>query len=250
MSNTKKAIIIGATSGIGLEVMKVLTAKGWSVGIAGRRYSLLMEIQRQNLNVVATECIDITQDNAVDKLQTLIGKMGGCDLYFHSSGIGFQNPSLDVEKELATVQTNAMGFTRMVTAMFHYYEQHPEQEGQIAVISSIAGTKGLGASPAYSSTKRYINHYLECLTQLAHMKGMKHLTISDIRPGFVKTALLSDANYPMQLDVKEVAAEIVSKVEKKQSVITVDWKYRILVFFWRLIPRWLWVRLKIATKKI
>lgn len=251
MKQAKKAIIIGATSGIGLEVMKVLTSKGWEVGIAGRRHTLLMELQRQNLNVVATECIDITQENATDKLQTLIGKLGGCDLYFHSSGIGYQNPSLDVEKEMATVQTNAVGFTRMVTAMFHYFEQHPEKEGQIAVISSIAGTKGLGASPAYSSTKRYINHYLECLTQLAHMKGLKKLTISDIRPGFVKTALLADGgNYPMQLDVKAVAEEIVSKLEKKKSVITVDWRYRILVFFWRLIPRWIWVRLKIATKKV
>ncbi len=247
-SNVKKAIIIGATSGIGLKVMKVLTAKGWEVGIAGRRQQLLFEIQRQNLNVVATECIDVTLPNATEKLRTLIGKLGGCDLYFHSSGIGHQNVELDVEKELATVETNALGFTRMVTEMFHYFEQHTEQEGHIAVISSIAGTKGLGASPAYSSTKRYVNHYLECLTQLAHMKGMKHLTISDIRPGFVKTALLKgDHKYPMQLDATKVAEEIVKGLEKKRQIITVDWKYRVLVFFWRLIPRWLWVRLRVSS---
>lgn len=229
--------------------MKVLTAKGWQVGIAGRRQHLLIEIQRQNLNVVATECIDVTLPNATEKLRTLIGKLGGCDLYFHSSGIGHQNPSLDVVKELATVGTNAMGFTRMVTEMFHYFEQHPDTPGHIAVISSIAGTKGLGASPAYSSTKRYINHYLECLTQLAHIRRVRNLTISDVRPGFVKTALLADgAHYPMQLDPKEVAEEIVRKLERRQSVITVDWKYRILVFFWRLIPRFLWVRLDIVSK--
>jgi len=245
-----KAIIVGATSGIGLEVMKVLTSKGWEVGIAGRRQQLLIEIQRQNLNVVATECIDVTSPNATEKLQTLIGKLGGCDLYFHSSGIGHQNPSLDAEIELATVETNALGFTRMVTEMFRYYEQRPQQEGHIAVISSIAGTKGLGASPAYSATKRYVNHYLECLTQLAHMKGLKHLTISDIRPGFVRTALLKGSHeYPMQLDATKVAEEIVRGLEKKKSVITVDWRYRILVFFWRLIPRTIWVRMNVKTKK-
>lgn len=245
----KRAIIMGATSGIGLEVMKELTTRGWQVGIAGRRQNLLIEIQRTNLNVVATECIDVTQDNASEKLLTLIGKMGGIDLYFHSSGIGHQNPKLDIEIELKTVETNALGFTRLVNTAFKYFEEHPEKKGQIAVISSIAGTKGLGASPAYSATKRYVNHYLECLEQLIHIKGIKNIKISDIRPGFVKTALLADGhNYPLQLDSTSVAKEIVDKVLRGKSIITVDWKYRILVFFWRLIPRCIWIRLKIITK--
>jgi len=137
----------------------------------------------------------------------------------------------------------------MVLTVFKYFESHPDREGQIAVISSIAGTKGLGAAPAYSATKRYVNHYLECLTQLKHIKGLKKLTISDIRPGFVRTPLLNDGGkYPLQLDVEKVAEEIVRKIQKKKQIITVDWRYRILVFFWRLIPRWIWVRLKIVSK--
>lgn len=245
----RRAIIMGATSGIGLAVVKELASKGWSVGIAGRRQSMLQEIQRTNLNVVATQCIDITKENAVEQLNTLIGKLGGMDLYFHSSGVGHQNPSLDVNIEMSTVETNGLGFTRMVTAAFLYFEQHRERAGQIAVISSIAGTRGLGASPAYSSTKRFISHYLECLTQLAHIKGLKHLTITDIRPGFVRTPLLSgDTRYPMQLEVTDVAKEIVCGMERRKSIITVDWKYRILVFFWRLIPRWIWIRMKVVSK--
>lgn len=246
----KRAIIIGATSGIGLAVTKKLTSEGWLVGIAGRRIEKLFETQRKNLNVIAIQQIDVTSSNAAEQLMTLIGKMGGdIDLYFHSSGIGYQNPNLDIEKELSTVETNALGFTRMVATMFKYFEQRPEKKAQIAVISSIAGTKGLGAAPSYSASKRYINHYLECLTQLKHIKGLKNLIISDIRPGFVKTPLLSDGGkYPMQLNVDEVAAEIVDKIEKGKQIITVDWKYRILVFFWRLIPRWIWVRLKIVSK--
>ena len=91
----KRAIIIGATSGIGRAVARTLSAKGWKIGIAGRRQQVLQEIQRGDLNVVATQCIDITKDNAATELKNLIGKMGGIDLYFHSSGIGYQNPSLD-----------------------------------------------------------------------------------------------------------------------------------------------------------
>lgn len=247
----KKAIIIGATSGIGQAVMLELTRRGWEVGIAGRRQEQLIELQRTNLNVIATQRIDITHPDAADQLHTLIGKMGGdIDLYFHSSGIGYQNPSLDIDKELRTVETNAVGFTRMVTAAYHYFLQHPERPGHIAVISSIAGTRPLGAAPAYSATKRYINHYMDCLRQLLHIQGVRHLCLTDIRPGFVRTPLLTDGgNYPMQLDVNQVAKEIVDGLERRKSVITVDWKYRLLVFFWRLIPRFIWLRLKIASKK-
>lgn len=242
----RRAIIVGATSGIGLEVAKVLAKKGWLVGIAGRRQELLEQIQQEHQNIVATEQIDVTQSDAPDHLQTLIENLGGMDLYFHSSGIGYQNVELDMERELATVETNAVGMTRMVGAAFHYFEAHPGQKGQIAVISSIAGTKGLGAAPAYSATKRYVNHYLECLTQLCHIRRLRHISIHDIRPGFVRTALISGSNYPLQLDAAKVAQQIVKKLEQRRAIITIDWRYRLLVFFWRLIPRWLWVRMRIA----
>lgn len=245
-SETKRAIVIGATSGIGKEVVRVLTEKGWQVGIAGRRQTILQQMQAKNLNIIATEEIDITKDNANEKLLKLIGKTGGMDLYFHSSGIGYQNRELDLEKELSTVSTNAMGVTRMVNTAFHYFEEHKETEGMIAVISSIAGTKGLGPAPAYSASKRFVNNYMESLCQLCHIRKINNIRLLDIRPGFVKTPLLDDGNrYPMQLDPSYVAKKIVRAIERRKSVVTIDWKYRLLVFFWKMIPRWIWVRLGI-----
>lgn len=247
----KKAIVMGATSGIGQEVVKVLTERGWQVGIAGRRQNVLLEMQHANQGIVATECIDITLEEADQRLQSLIAKMGGMQLYFHSSGIGYQNPELDVVKEMNTVNTNAMGCTRMVTAAFHYFAQRRDEDGHIAVISSIAGTKGLGAAPAYSSTKRFINHYLECLTQLARMKKMRRLTITDVRPGFVRTPLIqNESGFPMQMDAAYVARKIVDALERKKAIVTIDWRYRLLVSVWRLVPRWLWVRLPVTTKRV
>lgn len=241
----KKAIIIGATSGIGLEVAKLLSAKGWELGLAGRRVQLLEQISQELAGVKTYEVIDITQEDAPVLLEKLIDKMNGIDLYFHSSGIGYQNPSLDIDKEMRTVETNALGFTRMLTHVFHYFAQNGG--GHIACISSIAGTKGLGAAPSYSSTKRFQNHYMECLQQLAHMKGYP-ITFTDIRPGFVATDLIKDGSYPMQLTAPDVAKEIVMALEKKKPVIVIDWKYRILVFFWKLVPRWIWVKMKVSTK--
>ena len=127
MKENKKAIIIGATSGIGMEVCHVLTDQGWQLGIAGRREEVLAKMASENKAIVVTKRIDITKDDAPQQLEALIEAMQGIDLYFHSSGIGFQNPSLDMEKEMATVETNAVGFTRMVGVAFDYFANHPDR---------------------------------------------------------------------------------------------------------------------------
>ena len=71
------------------------------------------------------------------------------------------------------------------------------------------------------------------------------ISFTDIRPGFVETDLIKDEDYPMQLQPAKVARDIVSAIEKKQSIVIIDWRYRILVGLWSLIPRWLWVRINL-----
>ncbi len=244
MQSQRKAIVMGATSGIGMEVAKLLAERGWQVGIAGRRVDRLEAVKQSHEGIVCCQQIDVTSPDAPDRLRALIDQLGGMGLYFHSSGIGWQNNSLDMEKEMKTVETNGLGFVRMVDAAFNWFAER-NAEGRIACITSIAGTKGLGAAPAYSSTKRFQSHYLECLTQQARMRHL-HISITDIRPGFVKTDLIAGSNYPLQLDAKDVARSIVRAVEKGKSVKVIDWRYAILVFFWSLIPRWIWTRMMIA----
>lgn len=246
-SDKRRAVVMGGTSGIGLEVVRELCRQGWQVGVAGRREEVLEKLQSEIAGVVGVQRIDITDEAAGEQLLHFIDRLGGIDLYFHSSGIGYQNPDLALDKELSTVTTNALGFTRMVDTMYNYFASH-EQEGHIAVISSIARTKGLGAAPAYSSTKRYVSHYLECLSQLCSIRGLRHIHLHDIRPGFVRTPLIADGNhYPLQLNPERVARSIVRGIARDRSVITIDWRYRLLVGAWRLIPRWLWVRMPITS---
>ena len=119
--------------------------------------------------------------------------------------------------------------------------------GHLAAISSIAGTKGLGAAAAYSASKRYQNTYLDALAQLSRMQRLD-IRITDIRPGFVDTPLLREGKYPMLMRPEKVAARIVRALEQRKRRIVIDRRYAVLVFFWRLIPEWLWERLPIRTK--
>ena len=167
------------------------------------------------------------------------------DLYFHSSGIGFQNFALNPEIELNTLETNGTGFVRMVTTAFHYFRE--QGKGHIAVISSIAGTKGLGIAPAYSATKRFQNTYIDALEQLAHMQHLP-IRFTDIRPGFVATGLLNDGkHYPLLMSPQRVAIRIIRALKKRQRIVVIDWRYRLLVYFWRLIPSWIWKRMPVRN---
>lgn len=234
----KRAIVIGASSGIGQEVAKLLISQGWTVGVAARRIERM-----QGIGAVAVEQIDVTTDEATTALERLINKTGGMDLFFYASGIGKQNRELSEDIELATLETNGVGFTRMIGAAYRYFACHGG--GHIAAITSIAGTKGLGPAPAYSATKALQNVYLQALEQQANSRRL-NIRFTDIRPGFVDTALLSgDFRYPLMLRPEKVAEEIVHAIKQRQHIRIIDWKYRLLTAFWRRVPRFAWRRFKL-----
>ena len=241
----KKVIIIGATSGIGREVALVYIAQGWTVGVAGRREAELESLRAMAPEQVFTQVLDVTKDDATEHLQTLINKVGGMDLFLLSSGIGKQNYTLDTEIELATAATNVEGFIRMTNAAYHYFEK--QGHGHLAVISSIAGTKGLGAAAAYSATKGFQHMYMDALDQLSRMQKL-NINFTDIRPGFVATPLLKcSKRYPMLMQAPIVALDIVDALKRKKRVAIIDWRFRLLVGFWRLIPKWIWLRLPVRN---
>ena len=244
-SDMKRAIIIGATSGIGREVAKQLLLQGWRLGIAGRRLPALEALQSSAPDLIEIAVLDVTQPDATPKLNNLIRRVGGMDLFLLSSGIGYQNMELNPDIELDTARTNVEGFMRMADTAFHHFREHGG--GQLAVISSIAGTKGLGVAPAYSATKRFQNTYIDALEQLAGMQKL-NIRFTDIRPGFVSTDLLNDGKYyPLLMRPEKVAKRIVRALNHRQRVVVIDWRYAIIVFFWRMIPRRIWKQLPIRT---
>lgn len=239
----RKAVVVGASSGMGREVAQLLLADGWTVGLAARRVEPLEALAKVYPGRVFAKKIDVTTDDAGKLLSELIDEMGGIELYFHAAGVGWQNHTLTEDKEMQTVATNGTGFTRLVDTAYRYFAE--KGGGHIAVISSIAGTKGLGAAPAYSATKAFQNVYIQALEQQANMRHL-NIRFTDIRPGFVRTALLNDGTtYPLLMNPENVAKEIVTSIYKHRHVRVIDWRYRILTFLWSLFPNWLWRRLNI-----
>lgn len=239
----KRAIVIGASSGIGFEMSRLLIGKGWTVAVAARRSERLEPLRLLAPERVIPIALDVNQDAAPEQLHELITRLGGIELYIHTAGIGRQNRMLDADIENRTAETNVGGFTRMVGEAFRYMAEHGG--GHIAVISSIAGTKGLGPAPAYSATKAFQATYIQSLEQLANSRKLP-INFTDIRPGFADTELLSgDNNYPMMMTAEYVARKAVRAIERRKHVAIIDWRYRLLTAGWRCLPNWIWRRLKL-----
>ena len=241
-----KAIIIGATSGIGRAVAIRLLEKGWTVGISGRRSDALEDIASRYERAVPQQ-MDITTPDAVSTLDSLLELVGPPDLFLHVSGVGYQNPALDEDRELLMVRTNCEGMVRIVTHFINYVkssgEYSNERKAQIGVVTSVAGTAGLGVAPAYSATKKMQSTYLSALSQLVRMERLP-VCLSDIRPGFVATEFLNpEKKYPMMITVDDAATHILKGLVRKKRIIIFDWKFKCLTFIWKLIPRPIWERM-------
>ncbi len=239
----KRVIIIGASSGMGMEVAKLFLDEGCRLGVAARREDRLQALKQLAPDRVEVQAIDVTADDATSRLRALIDRLGGMDLFFYASGIGKQNRTLTPDIELNTVNTNGMGFTRMIGEAYRYFAERGE--GHIVAITSIAGTKGLGPAPSYSATKAFQNVYLQSLEQQANARNLK-IRFTDIRPGFVDTDLLADnIRYPMMLKPEKVARQIVSAIHSHRHIKVIDWRYAVLTALWRRLPRSLWRHLKL-----
>lgn len=244
----KRIVIVGATSGLGLETARACIREGWRVGAAGRRTEALEALRAEAPEQVEIEPLDVTRHDATEHLARLIDRLGGMDIYFHAAGIGSRNFELRPDIEVETLRTNGEGFVRMVTAAYGYFRK--QGGGHLAVISSIAGTRGLGAAPAYSATKRMQNTYIDALAQLARMEGHRAIRFTDIRPGFVATPLLArEPRYPMLMQAGEVVRRIMQVLRKPRRRVVIDRRYALLVLLWRLIPQPVWERLPVRPRQ-
>lgn len=247
----ERMIIVGATSGIGREVAERMAERGVRLGLAGRRLELLEKLQaKYGHQRIAIAQLDVTEPTAAEALETLLEEVGAPDVLLYASGVGKQNPDLEEVRELNTVRTNCEGMVRIVDRFVNYVKgktsYSKRHKAHVAVITSVAGTMGMGQAPAYSASKSMQSAYIVALAQHARMQHIP-VTFTDIRPGFVATELLNpDKHYPMLMTKAEAARHIIRGIERRKRIVIFDWRFRCIVALWRLIPRWLWERITIV----
>ncbi len=238
----KKIIIMGASSGIGLALAEAFASRGVRIGVAARSLAPLCRLADKYPGMVETASIDVTDPKAPQGLHELIGRLGGMDLYIHVAGIALRNPDLNPDIEVRVAETDAVGFARMVSAAFRYLMTEGNA-GQIAAVTSVAGTRGISELSAYSASKSFASTYLEALQQLARTRRLP-IAVTDIRPGWTRTPLIDpDKSYMLEMQLERVVPDILRAIARRKRVAVIDWRWAMVCGLWRLLPRTLWIRL-------
>jgi short-subunit dehydrogenase len=184
----KNVIVFGATSGIGKALTEILLEEGCDVAITGRRIAALEAIQKQYPKQVLIKQNDIQNVTEVEKVfHEILAAFGTIDLVIQSSGVGFVNPKLQWDKQEQTINTNVLGCTKLYILAYNLFKK--QQYGHLVSISSIAAIRGNRSAPDYFASKAYQKAYLESLYIKTKSIKSRQVFITDIRPGFVDTAM-------------------------------------------------------------
>lgn len=239
---TKRILIVGATSGMGEGVARLYAASGVArVGVMGRRADRLEAMCRACPDVFVSKTCDVAcEDTVTACLEELVGALGGLDLLVLAAGIGELNPALDADTERRTIAVNVCGWTRVADWAARYFER--QGHGHLAAITSVGGLRGNGVAPAYNASKAFQMNYLEGLRQRLR-KAAPAVAVTDIRPGFVDTAMAQGDGLFWVVPLDKACRRIHRALERRQAVVYVSRRWRGVALLLRLLPSALWVRL-------
>ncbi|MDD4704065.1 MAG: SDR family NAD(P)-dependent oxidoreductase [Bacteroidales bacterium] len=236
----KRVIIIGASSGIGRELAIHYINAGYIVGIAARRENLLEELKAINPSNVFYKKMDTSKPSAKEELLELIEMCGGMDRFIYCSGVGYINKEIDIEQEIQTVEVNVYGFTHLIDVAYHYFRERGN--GHIVGISSVAGVRTISISPSYSASKKYNNMYLKAISQLAKQNKL-NIKTTTILPGFIKTDLIKNRNYPLTTSIEKGGKMIFDAIQKEKKVAFCPSYWGFISGLMLLIPSCLWSKI-------
>jgi short-subunit dehydrogenase len=234
----KKAIIVGASSGIGKGIAKVLAENGYKVGITGRKKELLDELKKEKPDFFLTKVFDVTDtNNTIEKLEELVLELEGLDLLILSSGTGKFNEALDFDIEKETIDLNVTGFTNIIGWTISYFEK--QNYGHLAAITSAAGLRGSKQAPSYNASKSYQINYLEGIRQRA-TKSKKPIFITDIRPGLVDTKMAKGEGLFWIMPVEKVVTQIFKAIKRKKKAVYVTKRWGFISRLLKILPRFIY----------
>lgn len=230
----KKAIIIGASSGIGRELSIVLSQNGYTVCATGRRTELL-ESLKSELSHNSFVCkMDIADtENAINTFNTINEDLDGTDLVIISAGTGHLNPDLHWLKEKDTIDINVTGFTAIAGVAYRHFTR--QRSGHLVGISSLATLRGSHAAPAYSASKAFMSNYLQGLRHRT-AKSKIPIYITDIRPGFVDTAMAQGDGLFWVQSPEKAAGQIFTAIQKKRKVAYITKRWILIALILRILP--------------
>lgn len=241
----KKAIVIGASSGMGREIAGLLSKEGYTVGLAARRLNLLQSLQQElSPQQSYVKQIDVTDTHARESLKQLITEMGGVDLIVVSISAYLDNKNAKKytwEEKERTINVTEKGFMAMADVAFEHFEQ--QNSGHFVGISSTSGMFGCASSPEYCAAKAAVSIYMQGKRNQMIRDG-RNVKVTDVVPGFVAvehSPLGQDPDAYWEITTQEAGQTILAGIKQEKDVVYVPRKVCLLNLI-KVIPNWAYYR--------
>tara|TARA_B100001121_G_scaffold34588_1_gene29336 strand:+ start:470 stop:1231 length:762 start_codon:yes stop_codon:yes gene_type:complete len=196
MEDKKVIWITGASSGIGKALSLKFANEGWIVAASARRENLLKELKELHENIHPFP-LDVTNSNQCKAVFENITKKFD-DIEISVFCTGMHDPKSEKEFNLDKIkeimEVNYFGTMNSINSVYKYYSE--KKNGQISIVSSVAGYRGLPAAGAYCASKSALTSFAESLH--FEMKR-KNIRISLVSPGFIKTPMTDKNEFPMPM---------------------------------------------------
>ncbi|MCU7920379.1 MAG: SDR family NAD(P)-dependent oxidoreductase [Candidatus Thiodiazotropha sp. (ex Dulcina madagascariensis)] len=230
----KKAVIIGASAGIGRELALILSQEGYAVCATARRRDILEKLQVRLSSSCMIRQMDISDTESATKiLENIISELGGMDLIVISAGTGHLNPDLQWSKEQETIDVNVTGFSAVAGLAYRYFIK--QGAGHLVGISSLAAIRGGGEAPAYNASKAFVSSYLQGLRHKI-VKLDVPIYITDIRPGFVDTAMAKGEGLFWMQSPQKAARQIYRAIQKRIKVAYITKRWTVVAWILKVLP--------------
>ena len=230
----KRAIVIGASSGIGRALALRLAREGYAVGLTARRLPLLLELQTEIGPRAFVKQMDVSDTTrAMALLDRLIAEMGGVDLVVLNAGAGHINPDRAWEPEEETLGVNVLGFAATANVAYRYFVRRGT--GHLVSISSIAALRGSGVAPAYNASKAFVSTYMDGLRHKLARLGSP-VAITDIQPGFVRTAMAQGPHVFWAASPEKAAEQIWQAIRRRRKRAIITRRWWLIAWLMRIVP--------------
>ncbi len=233
--NQKKIWITGASSGIGKAVAEKFALEGWKVAVSARRKEILDEMAK-NVNTFSYP-LDVTDEKQVkDVFFEIVKEFGDLDVCIFCSGTydPKNEKNINVEKIKNTIEVNFFGIIHCVKTVEDFFKK--KKKGEISIVSSIAGYRGLPNSSGYGPSKAALTNFTESIYFDFKKYNVK---VSVISPGFIKTPLTdkNDFSMPFLKTPDYAAKKIFYGISKSNSFeIHFPMQLTLTLKFLRILP--------------
>ena len=249
-SQNKIILITGATSGIGLSLTELYLKDGWTVIGIGRKIALLKNLQDlYSEKLIIAQCDLSKKENIKETFKKILGNNPNLNSFIFNAGI-YKTDDFDTFTEESIEETFNINLLSVYRSLLEIRNRLKEpNQSLIAIVSSVAGYRGLPKSISYGPTKAALINLAEALK----VDTSKYqVDVKLICPGFVDTPAtkINDFEMPFLISSEKAAEIIKKKITQKGFEISFPFPFSFIMKFVRIVPYWLYFKKisKLANK--